>query len=85
MAILEATKAIDWKNIASRAAWTLLQAFLASALVFLDPIIDSAFTKDWDGVLALAVSAMIAGIAAAASALKTIILSLVEELKQREG
>ena len=85
MTILEAIKAMDWKDVVSRAAWTLLQAFLASAVVFLDPIIDSAFTQDWDGTLALAVSAMIAGTAAAASALKTIILSLMAELEQSES
>lgn len=85
MTISETIKTFDWRHAASQALWTLLFAHLAASLVFLGPIVDGAFTTSWDGALAVAVSATIAGIAAILSLLKTIIFHIVKQIKKNKS
>lgn len=59
---------IDWKNILERAAWTFLQAFLVA--------LPSAFSLDLDG--AAWKSALFSAACAGLSALKTVIVELIQ-------
>jgi len=58
----------DWKNILERAAWTFLQAFLVA--------LPSAFSLDLDG--AAWKSALFSAACAGLSALKTVIVELIQ-------
>lgn len=81
--LIEALKTIDYKDVAVRALWTFTQAFLAVALFAIDDIIELLFTGDWYGIWALLLATGVAGIAAGLSALKTLIISVVKELKAK--
>lgn len=67
---------MNWKNILERAAWTFIQAFLVA--------LPSAFSLDLDG--AAWKSALFSAACAGLSALKTVIVELVqmrlEQLKE---
>lgn len=82
MKLLEALKSINYKDVMSRALWTALQAFLAVVIVGLEPILDLLFTGDWAGLYALSLATVLAGLSAAISAIKTIIVGVVSELKK---
>lgn len=81
--IIEAVKTLDYKDLATRALWTFLQAFLAVLLFSSDSIIDLLFNGDWTGLYALIIATGVAGIAAGLSALKTLLLSVVSEIKTK--
>lgn len=59
---------INWKNILERAAWTFLQAFLVA--------LPSAFSLELDG--AAWKSALFGAACAGLSALKTVIVELIQ-------
>lgn len=59
---------MNWKNILERAAWTFIQAFLVA--------LPSAFSLDLDG--AAWKSALFSAACAGLSALKTVIVELIE-------
>ena len=59
---------MNWKNILERAAWTFLQAFLVA--------LPSAFSLDLDG--AAWKSALFGAACAGLSALKTVIIELIQ-------
>lgn len=59
---------MNWKNILERAAWTFLQAFLVA--------LPSAFSLDLDG--AAWKSALFSAACAGLSAMKTVIVELVQ-------
>lgn len=81
MRLLEATKAIDWRDVAMRAAWTFLQAALAVFIVAGESIIDLLFKGDWNGLLTLLIATAIAATAAGLSAVKTILVAIIRELR----
>jgi hypothetical protein len=81
--IFEALKTIDYKDVSVRAIWTFVQAFLAVFLFTSDTIIESAFTGDWNGLYALLATTGVAGVAAGLSALKTLIISIVQDIKSK--
>jgi hypothetical protein len=55
-----------------RVAWTAIQAFLAAVLVLAPGILQA---PNWEAAKTLAVAALVAGIAAAISALKNLLLA----------
>jgi len=81
--IFSAIKDLDIKDIASRAAWTAAQAFLAVLLFTAEPILDLLFSGDPTGLYALTITTVIAGAAAGLSAVKTILLSVIADIKQK--
>lgn len=81
MNIINAIKGIDWRNVLERAFWTFLQVFLAAFIVAGESIIDLLFNGDWGGLLTLLVATVLAGVAAGLSAVKTIIVEVVRELR----
>ena len=81
MTIIDRILDMDWRSIATRAAWTFLQAFLAVALVGAEPIIDLLFAGDWTGLWTLSLATGIAGLAAGLSALKTLLIEVVRAVR----
>jgi len=77
----EALKALDYKDIATRALWTFIQAFLATSLLALEQLVDLLFLGDWDSLYALGVVTAVAGVAAGLSAVKTIIVQTIRSIK----
>lgn len=82
--LLEALKAVDYKDLLERSVWTFLQAFLGVFLFSGALIIDLLFKGDWTGLYALLVTTGIAAAAAGLSAVKTIVLGVLEELRNKE-
>lgn len=80
--IIQALKAVDYKDVAVRALWTFAQAFLAVFLFAAEQIIDTVFAGNWEDAYALIIATGVAGIAAGLSALKTVIISIVKDLKK---
>jgi len=74
---MEALKQIDVKDLAARAAWTFLQAFLAVFLLAGESIVDLLFRGDWEQLYVVVLAATVAGIAAGLSALKTLTLHFI--------
>lgn len=81
MRYIDAILNLNWRDAATRAAWTFLQAFLAVILVAGESIIDLLFTGDWTGLWTLMIATMVAGVAAGFSALKTLTIDLFREFK----
>lgn len=59
-------KKINWKNVIERALWTFLQGFLSTMII-------TGFTQDE------LKATLIGGVAGGLSALKTVIVELMEE------
>lgn len=78
---MEALKTIDWKDLAVRAVWTFLQAFLAVFIIAGESIIDLLFGGDWEGLLTLLVATAVAATAAGLSALKTVIVEVIRNVR----
>lgn len=83
MSILDAIKSINYKDVAARAGWTCLQVFLACFIIAAEPILDLLFKGDFYGLWTLTVATALAGLSAALSALKTIILELIRNIKDK--
>lgn len=79
---METFKSINWKDFASRAAWTFLQAFIAVFLLSGESMIDLLFNGDLEALIVLLVATSVAALAAGLSALKTITIELVRMLKE---
>ena len=79
---MEAILDMDWRDIATRAAWTFLQAFLAVFILSGESFIDLLFAADWSSLSALFWSTMAGAIAAGISALKTVVLEAVRTIKE---
>ncbi|NCU39016.1 hypothetical protein EOL96_08345 [Candidatus Saccharibacteria bacterium] len=79
--MLEALKTFDYKDLAKRAAWTFIQAFLAVFILSGESIINLVFDGSWEALLTLLLALAVAGIAAGLSALKTLTVQLLETLK----
>ena len=82
MKILQALKAIKWADVAERALWTFLQAALAVFIVAGESIIDLLFNADWQALSVLLVATVVSAVAAGLSAVKTIAIEVVRNLKQ---
>lgn len=63
---------VQWEDLIKRAAWTFGQAFLASLLTFAPGLLTAPNLSE---AKALAVSALVASVSAALSAVKTFILT----------
>lgn len=74
---------LNYKDLLTRALWTFVQAFLAVILFGIDSIIDLLFNGDWTGLYTAAVALLIAAVAAGLSALKTIIVAFVLEIRSK--
>ena len=81
MSAIDKIIAMDWRDVATRAAWTFLQAFLAVALVGAESIIDLLFAGDWGGLWTLSLATGIAGLAAGLSAIKTLLIEVVRAVR----
>lgn len=81
MSIIDKIIAMDWKDIAARAAWTFLQAFLAVILVAGESIIDLLFNADWTQLWTLVLATTLAAVAAGLSALKTLIVEIIRQIR----
>ena len=82
MKVLEAIKNIDWVDVAKRAAWTFAQAFLSVVVLGMQSIIDFISNGDWEGLYVAALALLVAGLAAGFSAFKTVVISVLNELKE---
>ena len=81
--IVEALKTIDYKDVLTRAMWTFVQAVLAVVLIVADQLIELAFAGDWHALYTLAVASGIGAVAAGLSAIKTVILGVISEIKSK--
>jgi len=81
--IITALTTLDYKDLAIRAGWTFLQSFLAVLLFTSDSFIDLIFTGDFTGAWGVALTLLVAATAAGLSALKTLVVSFVIELRSR--
>ena len=82
MKIWNAIKDVDWDDVSSRALWTFLQAFLACFILAAEPIIEFLFAGNWGGLISLSLATLIAGISAGLSAAKTVIIEVVNNIKE---
>lgn len=85
MKIIEALKSINYKDVLARAGWTCLQVFLACFIVAAEPILDLLFKGDLYGTYALVLATALSGLSAALSALKTIVLETVRNIRSKSG
>jgi len=83
MQIIQAIKAVDYKNVLSRALWTFVQAFLAVFLFVSGSVIDLLFAGSWEALWGLLVSTAIGAVAAGLSALKTVVVEVVAQIKAK--
>ena len=82
MQYVDAILALNWRDIATRAAWTFLQAFLAVFIMAGDTIINSLFAGNWAGLQALMITISLSALAAGLSAVKTIVVEVLNGLKK---
>lgn len=80
--LIEAIKAINYKDLATRAMWTFLQAFLAVIIFSGESIIDLLFKGDWEQLYVLALAVTLSAIAAGLSAVKTILVEVIAQLNK---
>ena len=81
MTIIEAIKAVDYEDVAKRATWTFVQTFLAVIFLASDSIITPLFNGDWTGLVGVIVGLALGGVASGLSAVKTIVLEVVRQIK----
>lgn len=83
MKVLKTIKSMDWVDVFERSAWTFLQVFLATFIIAGESIIDLLFNGNWEALGTLLVATAIAAAAAGLSAVKTILVNAVRELKEQ--
>jgi len=83
--IIEALKSINWKDVATRALWTFIQGFLAVVLVVSDQLVNLIFAGDWAALKAFALATAIGALAAGLSALKTVIIGIIADIKSKSA
>ena len=81
MKVFEAIKAVDWRDVAVRAVWTFLQAFLAVFIIAGESIIDLLFDANWEALSVLIVATAVSALAAGLSAVKTVVLEVLHQLR----
>lgn len=82
MGVIDKIIAMNWRDVVARAAWTFLQVFIASFLVAGEDIINLIFNADWSSLWVLVVATSLAGVAAGLSAVKTIVVEVLNGLKK---
>ena len=82
MGAIDKIIAMNWRDVVARAAWTFLQAFLAVFIMAGDTIINSLFAGDWAGLQALMITISLSALAAGLSAVKTILVEVLNGLKK---
>lgn len=81
MSTLQTIKNVDWRDVAIRAVWTFLQAFLAVFIFAGESIIDLIFNADWEGLSVLIVATGVSALAAGLSAVKTVAVEVARQLR----
>ena len=81
MRAIEAIKQVDWRDVAVRAVWTALQAFLAVFIFAGESIIDLLFDANWEALSVLIVATAVSALAAGLSAVKTVVLEVLRQLR----
>lgn len=81
--IAQALKTINYKDVAVRAVWTFVQGFLAVILVVSEQLVTLAFAGDWEALKSVAVATVIGAVAAGFSALKTVIIGVIADIKSK--
>lgn len=81
--LIEALKAVDYKDLATRALWTFVQVFLTVFLFASEQIINTIFLGNWEDAYALILATGMSATAAGLSALKTILISVISDLKKK--
>lgn len=80
--LVRAFKAVDYEDLVWRAFWTFLEGFGAVFLFASDQIIDTLFMGNWEDAYALILATAIGGVAAGLSALKTLTIEVVKDIKK---
>lgn len=83
--LLETLKAINWTDIAKRALWTFVQAFLAVFIIAGESIIDLLFNADWQALSVLLIATLVSALAAGLSAIKSIVLEVLHDIRNNGG
>lgn len=83
MKAIEAIKSINYKDVAARAAWTFVQAFVACFIVAAESIINSLFAGDWTVLRTVIIATVVSAFAAGLSAVKTVVLETVRAIKAK--
>ena len=81
--IVEALKSIDYKDVAVRAMWTFAQGFLAVVLLMSEQLVELLFAGDWQALKALALATVVGSVAAGLSALKTVVIGIISDIKAK--
>lgn len=81
MKVINALKGVNYKDLVMRAFWTFAQVFLATFIITGESIVNLLFNGDWSGLLTLLLATALAGVAAGLSAVKTIIVDVIKQLK----
>ena len=82
MKLWRAIKAIDWKDVFSRAAWTFVQVLLTTFIVSGESILDLLFKAEWEQLWVLTVAVTLSGVASGLSAVKTILVQVIRSLRE---
>jgi hypothetical protein len=82
MKLWRAIKAIDWKDVFSRAAWTFVQVLLTTFIVSGESILDLLFKAEWEQLWVLTVAITLSGVASGLSAVKTILVQVIRSLRE---
>lgn len=80
--IWEALKEVDYKDVLTRSLWTFVQTFAATFLIAGESIVDLLFQADWSALVTLLLATALAALAAALSAVKTIIVETIRTVKK---
>lgn len=81
--VLEALKSINYKDVFTRAMWTFLQAFLAVFILAGESLVDLLFAGSWEALWTATLATALAAIAAGLSAVKTIVIELIRNIKSQ--
>ena len=81
--IAQALKTINYKDVAVRAVWTFVQGFLAVILVVSEQLVTLAFAGDWEALKSVTIATIIGAVAAGFSALKTVIIGVIADIKSK--
>lgn len=82
MKAIDALLSINYKDVAARAGWTFIQVFLAAFIVAGESIINLLFAASWNDLLTLLLATALSATAAGLSAVKTIVLETIREIRK---
>lgn len=81
--LVQAIKSIDVKDLLVRAGWTFVQGFLAVVLLASEELVDLLFAGSWEALYALLIATFVGAVAAGLSAVKTIVVQVIRDLKTK--